>query len=153
MPNIFIVIGNAHAGKSSLIRCLTGLGRKKDEPWRVATEQNPNMPIFVLISALQESENYAMTPAQFIEEVNEKEFENVLVPLRISSSGAFPDCYEYINAFHNACWEIIQIVVLGEKFEVDKLPAGLPIPLIINSSRENPANQNAANVRNKWGWI
>jgi len=154
MPNIFIVVGDANAGKSALIRCLTGLSRRRDGTWRVATEQNPDMPIFVLISALQESENYARTPAQFIKDVNEKGFENVLVPLRRSRSRGFPDCYEYINAFHNADgWEIMQIVVLGEGFEENRLPAGLLNLLVINLPQENPANHNAANVRRQWGWI
>jgi hypothetical protein len=130
---------------------LTGLGKKRKEPCRVAIEHNPEMHIFVLISALQESE---IMPDQFVNDINEKGFENVLVPLRISGSRGFPDGYEYINAFHNANdWEIIQIVVLGERFEIGKLPAGLPNPLIINLPLENPANQSASNIRHLWGWL
>lgn len=79
MPNIFIVMGDAGAGKSTTIHSLTGLGRSK-RICRIRTENNEDINIYVLINALQE-DNDITTVDELLE--NSNGCGNILVALRI----------------------------------------------------------------------
>jgi ABC-type methionine transport system ATPase subunit len=81
MPNIFIVMGNARAGKSTTIRSLTGLGHSR-KIWRIRTESNEDINVYVLINALQE-DSIIKTVDELLERSNR--CENILVALKASA--------------------------------------------------------------------
>jgi hypothetical protein len=151
MPNIYAILGNANTRKSSLVRSLTGVGRRK-----VVQLQTPGgtIDIFVQISSLQEAE---ILPATFITEVQNSAHQHVLVPLSVSglfrNGTAYPDGRAYIGRFINAGWNISQIVLLGIAALPHLLPAGSPKLHTFASSTTTPVNRIAFQVRAWWNWV
>ncbi len=148
MPNIFIILGGRNTRKSSTIRALTGVSR--ENIYQVAIQRGI-IDVFVKISSLQESK---ISPEDFISEVNQNRYQNVLVSLWIARSGQQPDGNVYIQNFLRTGWNIREIVVLGrDSLPYNNLPQGLPEPRFILNSREMPVNQIASQIRERWQWL
>ena len=151
MPNVYVVLGEANARKSSTARTLTGVPQRKCVT--VATNSG-DIDIFVQISSLQESK---ITPDDFINEMTSGGYDNVLVTLwisqRFTSTGVYPAGVDYLHAFVAAGWNIAQIVVLGTSTLPSALPASAPSPNFIPNSWSTPVNQIASQVRAWWGWV
>ena len=150
MVTVFVILGDANTRKSSAVRALTGVPRRKEVT--VATNGG-NIDVFVQISSLQESE---VLPDAFISEMAEKEVKNVLVTVWISSlfknDVVYPPGSEYLGAFAAVGWRIRQIVVLGTDTVPDAMPTDSPTPVFFPLSSITPVNRTAAEIRSHWGW-
>ncbi len=144
MPNLYLVIGTAHARKSALVRCLTGAFHRK--LYEVET-QNGTVDFFVQVRSLQEPK---ISPDEFVNTINDNAYTNVICTLRARTAQGLPDCVGYINAFLNAGFTLSGIVLLGSCQGV-VLPHGCPQPLRISNPRTIPANLIASQVRQAWG--
>jgi hypothetical protein len=162
MPNVYVILGEADARKSSTIRALTGVGQLQPG-WSVATTLPlGDIWVYVQIRSLQEEAD--ITPDEFIKIITEhNEYRdkktpkwdpvtNILIPLRISSCPNCPDGAGYLQHFAEAGWNIRQIVVLGATTLPAGLPAGVPTHLISDSS-SRPANWIASQIRGWWSWL
>lgn len=142
MKNLYIILAEAHMGKSSLMRCLTGIYRSK-KTW-VKTNQG-NMEIYVFTSSLQEKKCGIQ---EAINNINNTPVDDVFVAIRIDSTGGCPIGQDYYNAFTNL-YNIKEVVILGTN------QMNIPNNLItrIPNPRLNPPNDDARVVRNSWGWV
>lgn len=104
MPNLHIIIGDANTRKSSLLRCLTGVGGGNASRYMdVAQTSGKVMQVYCVLSALQE--NYKpLLPTEFIEHVNAlpRQPTDIAFTLRVSARRGYPDCLAYMNAFKAA---------------------------------------------------
>lgn len=146
MPNVYAILGDSNVRKSYTIRALTGAAMYG--PLDIATTHG-TMSVFVQISALQEDHQL---PSAFITQITTQGYQNILVPLWISSSGTtFPSGYDYLRDFIAAGWNIQEVVVLGAISP--PLPPGSPVPNSIPASTTTPSNGNASQIRGWWGWL
>jgi len=76
----------------------------------------------------------------------------ILLNLRINSMTIYPDGLAYIQYFISQNWNIQEVVVMGRNTLPYTLPAGVPTHFIPNSST-TPANENAHDIRQQWGWL
>ncbi|MFH1010934.1 MAG: hypothetical protein V1784_06850 [bacterium] len=147
MPNLYIVIGEAETRKSSCIRALSGVCRRKS--YEIATQNAGDIDIYIPgTSSLQER---GISPDDFMDEVKRNSSENVLMSLWISATSTQPDGHTYIQRFITSGWSIKEIVVLGENHL--NLPANCPHPHFIPKSPIMPANAIAAQIREQWQWL
>jgi hypothetical protein len=152
MPiNVFIILGNRNTRKSSTVRALTGLGRRGICQIELTTSLDGILiDLYTRISALQESKD---TPGDFVNEVNAKDNENILVPLWIDQMNDLPNGQTYIETFVAAGWNIKQIEVLG----TNTLPYTIEIPKTMihfhPNSSERPNNRNIIEIKSRWGWL
>jgi len=144
MPNVFVLIEEDGARKSSTIRALTGIHNKGD--WQVATT-TVIMNIYIETRSLQEK---SIRPQDFINQFGNKQ--NILISLRINPCKGCPGGVDYINAFVSNGWNISQIVILGTNI-LPGLSQGLPQPFPIPIVPIEPANQIASRIRTRWGWF
>jgi hypothetical protein len=147
MPNVFIIMGDRNTRKSATIRALAGPFQKGI--YQVATHIG-NIDIFVQISSLQESR---ISPQNFISEISQDNYQNVLVSLWVSNGNGQPNGYTYIQDFVHAGWNIQEIVVLGVNNFPNNLPENTPNPRFIPNSQNLPANQIASQIREWWQWL
>ena len=148
MPNIYIIMGNGNSGKSRTIRALTGISRMRDTGYQIGT-QIGDINVYVRVSSLQESD---ISPQDFIREVQNGNYQNVLVGLWINQGNGQPNGVNYIQEFLNAGWNINQIVILGAN-NVPNLPQNTSQPNPILNSRTLPSNTIASYIRNWWQWL
>lgn len=149
MPNLFIIIGEHGTGKSSLIRCLTGVGQRSLIPQLQIGHVSRNL--YVQIRSLQEAR---IDSATFIAEMGQLSPYDILLSLRVNSLGAYPDGVRYIEDFiQTPGWSVSRIVRLGQTPLNRPLPAGVPAPMAMNPAGHTPKNKVAADVRNAWNWI
>lgn len=152
MVDIFIIMGGRNTKKSATIRALTGVFKRKNYKVAIETRQGniDVINVFVQISSLQESR---ISPQDFINQIKQNGYLNVLVSLWISSSNGQPDGITYIQEFISVGWNIREIVVLGTNSLSDHLPTDAPAPNFIPNSRDLPANQVASQIRRLWQWL
>jgi hypothetical protein len=146
MVEVYAILGDANARKSSTVRALTGAAQRA---LRTVATNAGNIDIFVQISSLQES---TISPADFIQEITNLGCRYVLVTLWIQSRQIFPSGQDYLQKFTAAGWTIQQLVVLGAP-QLPPLPSGTPTPNLLPQSEETPANQIASRIRTWWGWF
>ena len=158
MPNVYAILGEANARKSSTVRALTGVTMQYN-PWTVATTPpTGNIDIYVEIRALQELN---IQPQEFVDKIAGLDrlfikqghtVNNILIPLRISAFNGCPDGAAYLQHFASVGWNIRPSVVLGTAALPIGLPARVPAHLIPGSA-SMPANQIASNIRSWWHWL
>jgi len=147
MPNLYIVIGEAETRKSSCIRALSGVFRRKR--YTIRTVNDGDIDVYIPgTSSLQER---GISPDDFMDEVKRDGSQNVLMSLWISATGTQPAGHTYIQRFIQAGWNIERVVVLDEKDPID-LPQGCPNQQLIPGSRNLPANEIASQIRQSWQW-
>ncbi len=147
MPvNVYLLMGEAEARKSSSIRCLTGLFKKRTCEIELTTKEE--IEVYAMMQALQEAK---VDPDSFVKLVKKGKYSNVLVPLRIKRANRCPAGLEYVEKFLNEGWNVKPIIILG----TDRLPYQLASNIVreyIKDSADKPNNRNVKKIRRKWGW-
>ena len=157
MTEFWAVIGDGGAGKSSLIRALTGagnIGNKQESDnrqWNMAyvgLNAPQHILTFVQGASLQE---VPKLPIEFVNWVKDSEVNRVIVALRINESKkggvTYPDAATYLKYFiKKAGW------TMNGSAQLDVLSVpGFPAPIAVAGRQANPANQSAAALRAAWG--
>lgn len=150
----YIVIGQASAGKSSLVRALTGI-RNADRRLMARQFGSP-FSLWAKDSSLQEA---SIDPAEFIADVTGRNVDAVLFTLwprsRRSQNVVYPDAAGYIQDFQNAGWQIQPIAILDRgqpPAPAVKLPNGIASTNFSNLPAI-PFNSFVAMVRTHWNWV
>ncbi|WP_417361270.1 hypothetical protein [Gallaecimonas pentaromativorans] len=140
--------------KSSLVRCLTGVGGgNAQKRLDIKLMSGREINVYCILSALQE--NYKpKTPQEFIDYINALKPipSDVIFTLRANSAGSYPNASSYISAFTAVHWNISSIALLGSvACSISGLPSTANIESVLSSSTQ-PTNETASFVRKKWGW-
>lgn len=149
----YIIIGQGAAGKSSLVRALTGV--RNAEERLMARAAGGTFRLWARDSSLQEAR---ISPSAFIAEVTGRAVDAALCtlwPRRCRSKGVvYPDANGYISAFQTAGWLVKNAVIVygGGPPVVVPLPPGGGAASFVNA-RTVPFNTTAAAVRAHWGWV
>ena len=152
MPNVWAVIGQGNARKSSTIRALTGVGNTRHLPpagatpplWDVSFVGGP-VQTYVFALALQEIH---ITSADFIQMVNASGAHEVIVALRYTNA-VYGGAMAYLTAFQTAGWNIAGYAVLGPNNPGIGFGGGIHIP----GNMTTPSNAIAGQLRSAWGII
>lgn len=150
MKQISLVIGEGGTGKSSLIRCLTGVS--KESRRKVLLINAGIVDMYIWVRSIQEGRCYS--PHALLNAIvapSEANFHHYLVALRLNPFNSCPGAQDYINVLQTQC-TISNVVVLSENGN----PPTLALPngqLNISFSQNYPANEIANQVRNTWGWL
>jgi ABC-type methionine transport system ATPase subunit len=155
MPNIYIIMGDANAGKSTIIRALTGMGHPRGD-WKIKPMNRPKITIYILSHALQE-DVYLKTVKDLLRK--SKDCDTILVALRIKGRDPVRGSgYYHIREFKKQGCTISQIVVLADAHRQNQIRrelrniGRLPIAHFFPPQRE-PANAIASKIRKKWKWL
>jgi hypothetical protein len=155
MPNLHIIIGDSNTRKSSLLRCMTGVGGGSGTRYMDLTETSGDtIRVYCILSALQE--NYKpLFPAEFVKHVKSLPTKptDVAFTLRVSPRGLFPGFNEYLQAFTRAGWPVVNVALLGpsaftQRGQIRATQSVISVPL----SPEQPTNLTATKVRAAWRW-
>lgn len=144
-PDVWVILGDAQARKSSTIRALTGVYNSAEQDIQ-STTRRLSM-VWVQVPSLQEAK-ISRTAFQ----IKQGSRNYILLNLRINSMTIYPDGLAYIQYFISQNWNIQEVVVMGRNTLPYTLPAGVPTHFIPNSST-TPANENAHDIRQQWGWL
>lgn len=139
MINVYVVIGQARTGKSTLIRKLSGAYFRGK--YNIQDSVQKTHEFFVQIRSLQEAK---LKPEVFIKEMEMGKINNVLVALRKTSRICSGWC-DYVEAFKKAGWKIKGTVNMEEFENNIREVSKKEILDSITSIR-------IAKVRKKWGW-
>jgi hypothetical protein len=143
MVDVWAVIGNQNAGKTSTIRALTGVPGKR-RTWDVAYSANgPSIPTYVHPQALQEGK---IAPAAFIADVKKAKVSRVIVALRLKAARGQPDAQGYLSQFLQAGWTVNSAVL-----NPAKPLQGILTKAVKLRGRPLPSNQIARQLRQRWG--
>ena len=123
---ICVVVGHGRCGKSSLIRCLTGVARASTTPITLVSQAIINISVWV--RSAQEANKF---PARVLLELRAMRGSIGLLSLRL-------------NGYNNKPNANIYLTLLRQHFNVIRYD--ITPPTI-------PPNERAANVRGQWGWI
>jgi ABC-type cobalamin/Fe3+-siderophores transport system ATPase subunit len=123
---IYVVVGKGRCGKSSVIRCLTGVARASTIP--ITLVNQTILDISVWVRSAQES---GKSPNHVLQELNAMKSSIGLISLRQGTYNGQATANTYIT-------------VLRQQFKIIKYPITLP--------RISP-NANAAIARGQWGWL
>ena len=144
----YIVIGNPHTRKSSLVRCLTGCFNRSVRDIQPLGGRSA-VRLYARVGALQDTRT---GPEDFIAEVARSRCTAVLFCLAPSAHAAHPDtCPDataYIAALQAAGWRVRAIAVLGQNTGGVKSPSLRQFPLATTA----PINVTAQAVRAHFGW-
>jgi hypothetical protein len=151
MKRIYFIIGEGGVGKSTLIRCLTGIRQAGRPNLRLAT--GIDVPLWAWMRSMQEMAP-PMSPNDVLADITspqEAAFEYYLIPLRLNAMYGYQSAQDYIDLLGLHCI-IMGAAVLSANGVVPTLT--VPVPQInIPLSHTIPANGNASTVRRGWGWM
>ena len=153
--NMFLIIGEADAGKTTILRHLLGYWKssKNGRLSRLATKNKGGINIFLKsFSALQEEKTGPREYIQFIKNHSMKP-ENVLVPLRIDSINNCGRAVDYVREFEKEGWNIVASVVLDSTGNENY--SHYPNCKSVKSRFESdsvPTNKVAYDVRDHFNW-
>jgi len=155
MPNLHIAVGDSNTRKSSLVRCLTGVGSGRASRYlEVAERSGAVITVYCMVSALQEQSN-PRTPAEFISFIRglKPQVTDVLFTLRVSAVKHYPAVASYVSAFGRVGWPIVNVALLGGS--ASSLGTVFPASRVcaVPVSPSQPTNQTASQVRKVWGWM
>jgi hypothetical protein len=154
MPNLHIIIGDANTRKSSLLRCLTGVGSGNSNRYIEVSEASGKViTVYCMLSALQE--NYKpQCPAEFIDYVKalNPRPSDIAFTLHVSSRGVYPAFSAYFQAFTQAGWSIASIALLGSSACAQQGNISATRVCAVANSTQQPTNQTATQVRKVWQW-
>jgi hypothetical protein len=166
--NIWVIVGEGDAGKSTTVRALTGA--RDQELFSIAAAGGGIIPnTFIMPTSLQE---FGVLPADFISRVAGNywqrkgagpvqpgefpfgmPFDNVLLSLRENAMNGCPAANDYLAAFAAAGWHvqspIINLAMSGPSY---RAPAP-HITLDVDGGPGVPANRKASAIRAAWGWL
>lgn len=151
MKRIYLVLGEGNVGKSTLIRCLTGIRIASRIQVRETTLND--LTVWAYMRSVQEG-NTPMSPSDLLHDITkpeESQFHDYLIPIRITAFNNCPNYSVYVNTLVAGGCTIVQAVALTQNTVAPVL--GLPVvPISITTSHLSPANANADIVRTAWGW-
>lgn len=146
--DLYLVVGNAHTRRASVIRCLTGCFNRSVRDI-VRRRDDRAMKLYARVGALQETRT---SPGAFVAEVQAVPCEAVLCCLAGSApAGAaadYPDAAGYVEWFRQAGWRVRAIAVLGQNAGNLKSPALRHFP----HAGTSPINLTAGDVRAFFDW-
>jgi hypothetical protein len=144
----YIVIGNPHTRKSSLVRCLTGCFNRSVRDIQPLGGRSP-MRLYARVGALQDTKTSA---EDFIAEVARARCSAALFCLAPSAHAnhpdTCPDAVAYLDALQAAGWRVRAIAVLGQNAGGVKSASLRQFPLATTA----PINVTAHAVRAHFGW-
>lgn len=155
MPNLHIIIGDSNTRKSSLLRCLTGLGGGNSKRFLQVMEASGNViTVYCMVAALQEDYK-PMSPEDFIAHINSltPRPNDIAFTLRVSAQGAFPSFGAYFQAFSQVGWPVMSVALLGQSACAQQSSIQCRKIWSAPKSPSQPTNQTAADVRNAWQWV
>lgn len=154
MPNLHIIIGDSNTRKSSLLRCLTGVGSGNATRYIDVTETSGStIQVYCILSALQE--NYKpQLPAQFIKIIKSLRPKptDVAFTLRVSPRGSYPGFNAYLQAFTAAGWPVLNVALLGSSACIQGSQISAQAVISVPLSPQQPTNLTASQVRAAWQW-
>lgn len=155
MPNLHIIIGDANTRKSSLIRCLTGVG-SRDALLDVKEASGNDIKVYCMHSALQEK---PIAPLDFIATVSALSTQPTDVAFTLRVNGLtkqktyYPPFSDYLAAFSKVNWPVVNVALLDAN--ACRIPMGSFRGVRVCSepnSKNQPTNQTASLVRAVWQW-
>lgn len=144
----FVIIGNAHTRKASVVRSLTGCFNRSLRDIEPAAG-GPVRHVYARAGALQEA---GTSPAAFVAEVAARRCDTVLVCLSPTANllrpAELPDARAYLAQFRAAGWAVKAIAVLGQN------GGGVRSPVLRQFAYAPtlPINVTAQAVRAHFGW-
>jgi hypothetical protein len=154
MPNLHVIIGDSNTRKSSLLRCLTGVGSGNATRYMsVAEASGKVIQVYCMLSALQE--NYKpLMPAEFIAMVKglHPNPTDIAFTLRVSARGSYPDFAAYLRAFSVARWPVVNVALLGSSACTRGAGISARSVASVPTSPLQPTNLTASHVRTVWSW-
>lgn len=145
--NLYLVFGTANQGKSSLIRCLTGVFRSKTTRVKRIGDE---ILIKVFVSSAQER---WIGIDDLIEKIENAPEEYFLISIRIDAiqnkyGDVFPKGQVYYDALVKK-FKILGVVILGkEAMDIDDKSITR-----IDTPKKHPSNHDASIVRHFWNWV
>jgi hypothetical protein len=149
--NAYVIVGDDDSFKSSTIRSLTGCRIRGPRKFNISGKITET---FVQLSSLSEVNNL-ITPANFIEEVEAKDVEACIFPLRAMMYRGRPDANSYLNLFIAHGWNIKGLAVLhspGFTLKVTSTPTNISLYPTINNPKYY-SNEIASKVRSQFLWV
>jgi len=157
--DIYVVVGNDKAGKSSVIRSLTGC---RISGVRRLKLKNCNDEVYVFLSSLQENGGNRYQPADFVQRVNglqaeahdKQKFNKIIFPLRFDEVGNYPSADKYLKHFQEvAGWNIIAVATLGNLGSGYNFQNAQELNIYTKALADDyPINSVSADVRAHFGW-
>jgi len=156
MKNIYIILGEAHAGKSTLVRSLTGLRAEGAVKIQMNNKAANSICVYAFMCAAQEEQKHNHTPENLFDFINDNEYKHFLIPLRyngkITNGEHRPDAQQYIDLLNKNC-NILGIALLSQT----TIPL-INIPTSVTQiecpySHDSAVNFIANKVRNGWAWL
>ena len=145
--NLYLVFGTANKGKSSLIRCLTGIFRGKITKIK---RINDEVLIKVFVSSAQER---WVSIDELIDKINTIDVDNFLISIRIDEirtkhGVVFPVGQKYYDELKKR-YNILGVTIFGnEEMNIDN-----SLITRIVEPRKDSSNYDASIVRKAWGWF
>ena len=154
MPNLHIIIGDSNTRKSSLLRCLTGVGSgNATRHLHLAEASGNTIQLYCILSALQE--NYKpLLPSEFIKFVKNLRPQptDVALTLRVNQRGPYPGFQAYLQAFSVAGWPVVNVALLGSSACTQRQQISALNVSAVPTSPHQPTNLTASQVRAAWRW-
>ena len=142
MVDVFVVIGDPNAHKTSTIRALTGVHQVTPK-WDVWYVPEGSLATYVYPSGLQEG---GVPPDRFISMVARQGVGRVIVALRYDPARTCPRAADYLIAFQEAGWNV-KHAVLGPRPPLQGFASGIGVP----NAPQMPSNEIAGHLRAAWG--
>lgn len=162
---LYAVIGDANAGKGTVIRHLSGVSRATTSNPRCLSTNIANRSVISLhveVSSLQEGDpGRCYSPIDFVGKMAGLQYQptDILIPLRLNGCNGLPPWLDYISHFQNQAGWLIE----GLSFLIN---AGVPslatqnwphVSSVYQPIQTTPSvstsNQIAHHIRSQWGWV
>ncbi len=149
---IYVIIGHGACGKSSLVRSLTGVARKKQNV-KIKFNNDKIEEFSIWIRSSQEDWKF---PKDVIIELSASPNGNILLTLRLHTLYKRPKGIEYLKLI-DASFDIEKIAVIGERIDVKELAIieskwGKKVESFQNSW-SRPMNELSSEVREHFKWV
>ena len=145
--DVYLLIGNNHTRKSSLLRALTGCFNRNVRD--IELVNGKSIRLYARCTALQESRTEA---ADFVLEAGRHRCQAVALCLLPEANPLdpqrWPDANRYIQSFQQAGWTVRKTAVLGAHPVKPAAGAVVHLPSVLHQ----PINSTAATLRSHFGW-
>ncbi len=162
---VYLIIGDADMGKSSVMRHLVAFPKGNGKSIRTKVLDTVQGAIQISFYGYQALQEHGTLPQKFINLIN-RQFkgnlpDNLILALRLSATKktskvkACPDADTYIQAFINAGWTIFKSVVLDDSGTAT-YPNHWNAKSILSRPQQVapiPTNKVANDVRKYFGWV